>query len=451
MEGNENKDNNVPSSKDKLLLKVCFCFFGIATLLFFNAVLINIDYFNKYQNTFFSTPSVIYPFLNFILNIVFQCYLICTKIKLSYKSLLLFTFVFQFCSVIIVPIIAICLKAHGRVSFILTGIIVFIQGLICAICTFASLGLVSLFATEYIVALSIGQSIAGLTMNIFKFIVLLVFPNNSERNETLGLIVFFIISALIMVMCVILLRALFKNEYFLSVLNNSNNDVSSSSTITTSVKSENKLSDSDNDNTDDNAMRNVDIDKLEVDLINNNKNEGAFAAFVYLFKQIKDINILIFILYTITFTIYPGACLIPDLFKMNAKYVAWKTNIILTSFNTFDTIGREIVKYMTPKKLTYYILTYVRFIFLILVPLAVYLNQNNHDILTNIILIFNVPMIAFTSGVATSLGFALAPLNVDNNLKSKAGGSVAFFNILGIFCGSCLAFAMEQINNYIQS
>jgi hypothetical protein len=136
---------------------------------------------------------------------------------------------------------------------------------------------------------------------------------------------------------------------------------------------------------------------------------------------------------------------------MNANYVAWKTNIILTSFNTFDTIGREIVKYMTPKKLTYYILTYIRFIFLILVPLAVYLNHNNHDILTNIILIFNVPMIAFTSGVATSLGFALAPLNVNNNLKSKAGGSVAFFNILGIFCGSCLAFVMEQINNYIQS
>ena len=54
--------------------------------------------------------------------------------------------------------------------------------------------------------------------------------------------------------------------------------------------------------------------------------------------------------------------------------------------------------------------------------------------------------------IATSLCFGLAPSLVPDEIKGRAGGSVGFFNIFGIFLGTCVAFLsmfiMNQIGEY---
>ena len=66
-----------------------------------------------------------------------------------------------------------------------------------------------------------------------------------------------------------------------------------------------------------------------------------------------------------------------------------------------------------------------------------------------IILIVNVSILALTNGAGTSLCLGIAPTLVPDELKGRAGGSVAFFNILGIFIGTCFAFLTTFIMNKI--
>ena len=63
-----------------------------------------------------------------------------------------------------------------------------------------------------------------------------------------------------------------------------------------------------------------------------------------------------------------------------------------------------------------------------------------------------VSILALTNGMATSLCFGLAPSLVPDKIKGRAGGSISFFNIFGIFLGTCVAFLtnyiMEEIGEY---
>ena len=68
---------------------------------------------------------------------------------------------------------------------------------------------------------------------------------------------------------------------------------------------------------------------------------------------------------------------------------------------------------------------------------------------TSICLIINVSILAITNGIATSLCFGLAPSLVPDEIKGRAGGSVGFFNIFGIFLGTCVAFLSMFIMNKI--
>ena len=65
--------------------------------------------------------------------------------------------------------------------------------------------------------------------------------------------------------------------------------------------------------------------------------------------------------------------------------------------------------------------------------------------LSSIFLIINVGLLAVTNGIGTSLCFGLAPSLVEDKLKGRAGGSVGFFNIFGIFLGTCIAFGTKAI------
>ena len=70
----EEKSNGPPS---KFINKVMFIFFGIASLLGWNALLTKLDFFNYFLSDI--KPFRSFAFLNFILDITFQFLLIWKK------------------------------------------------------------------------------------------------------------------------------------------------------------------------------------------------------------------------------------------------------------------------------------------------------------------------------------------------------------------------------------
>ena len=114
-------------------------------------------------------------------------------------------------------------------------------------------------------------------------------------------------------------------------------------------------------------------------------------SFLFLIKQLMDINILIFLAYVVTFTVFPGACLQPALFGLNDH---WKPNTVVTIFNIFDTLGRKCVSFFKPRKWMLWIATLIRFVFLFSIPYDDYLDHKGYAQASSILLIGNVVFIA---------------------------------------------------------
>ena len=53
--------------------------------------------------------------------------------------------------------------------------------------------------------------------------------------------------------------------------------------------------------------------------------------------------------------------------------------------------------------------------------------------------------LGITNGIGTSLILGFAPTLVPDELKGKAGSSISFFLITGIFIGTCCNFLMNYI------
>ena len=99
-----------------------------------------------------------------------------------------------------------------------------------------------------------------------------------------------------------------------------------------------------------------------------------------------------------------------------------------------------------------YITTILRSILIVLIPLNYFIEVANMNIIiVSVFLTFNSVFLGVTNGICTSLSYALAPRMVEDKLKGKSGASVSFFNILGIFIGTCLAFGMIEVINLISA
>jgi hypothetical protein len=58
---------------------------------------------------------------------------------------------------------------------------------------------------------------------------------------------------------------------------------------------------------------------------------------------------------------------------------------------------------------------------------------------TSILAVLNLSLVAFSNGYITSIAFTLGTERVEGAVKGKAGSSISFFSIVGIFCGTIFA------------
>ena len=433
-ETNEVTFKDLKYKKEKRFVKLAFLIFGIGGLLTWNAILSDLDFFNYYLPAAPIKPDVIYPFMNFALNILFQFVLICNKKILSYKIQLLFTIIISMITLILLPLSVILFDQKLR--FYLSCGVVLLQGFINAVCLSSFFGLVSYFPVENIVMLSTGQGVAGILMNVIKYITLVSLTGFEEKDQNIiGTLIFFSISAVIMFICFIFVLLAYKNKYFIDVLRSTDeNPEKQRTTVSDEIADVSALV------SDSSASERTAPKKFI--------KQGEEGSFCNLIKSLIDINILIFVMYTVTFTVYPSACLTPALFNLPMN---WKPNTVITIFNVVDTLGRNMLNCIKPRKGLLYTLTMVRILLIATLPLNVYLDTHGYNSLyCSLFLVFNVVFLAITNGLCTSLAFAIAPTMVEDNMKGKAGSSVGFFNIVGIFTGTCTAFGMNALLQKIQ-
>ena len=292
-----------------------------------------------------------------------------------------------------------------------------------------------------IIYLSTGQGLSGILMNIISFIVIsCVNTGNKDEDAKLSAIIFFAISGLILLITLITLLLSYKTEYFKYYLGNAEdfnnskienieNEVDNFRITTNSTLSENN--------------EEIITKKEEIE----SKNKKAEITFKELFKQLYEIDLLSCYLYIITFSLFPGVAISQRLFK-TGKY---RQITIITINNIFGTFGRYIISCFKFTKNLAYIIICGRSIIVLTLILNFYFDMKlgMGPILSSICLILNVVILATTNGMGTTLCMGLAPTMVCDEMKGRAGSSVSFFNILGIFLGALVAFLSKYIINQI--
>ena len=426
------KEKEAPEGGFKM--EICFVIFGVGSLLAWNAILSDISFFINYQGDY--DPSTSFSFCNFALNIVFQLIMIWKKQLLSYKVQLTIGIIASIISLLALPFVVISFEKNSLTGFILTAAIILFQGLVNAFCSSGFFGLASFFPKEMIISLSTGQGVSGILMNIIGYIVIAaVNTGNKDDDEQLGAIIYFSISGLILLITLVTLLFAFRTDYFRYYLGKTKDFNKIDSTI--------ESLDNQGITTRSTAGQNNDDVLIE----KNEPEKKEEITFKQLFKKLYEIDLLSCYIYIITFALFPSVSISQRLFKTGR----YRAITIITIYNIGDTIGRSISSGFKFTKLLAYIVIVGRSILVPTLILNFYFDMKlgMNENVSSILLIVNVVLLSVTNGIATTICLGLAPTMVPGSMKGRAGSSISFFNILGIFLGTVVAFGTKFIINEI--
>lgn len=413
-------------NKQKKEVETSFLLLGLGSLLPWNAILSQLDFFMFYQKD--HHPEIVFGNINFCINLTLQFILLTTKRRFSYKTLFYFSLCGYMFSLIFLPISAIYFPPN--LGFKISCAIIFINGFSNAVISSSMFGLVSFFSIENVIAVGTGQGISGILMTLIRYAILLFIDEKKGLN--IGAYLFFGISAFIILFVLRQIMVVYKNPLFISVLEQIGEIKGESG----QEKGEAKLIEE----------KNIELKDIGEEQKKEKKTKEE-KGLLFLIMKILDINIMVILCYTISIGLFPGACIRPNLFGLSP---GWKINTIIFLYNLFDTIGRKLVGYIKkPAKWQLTTTTVLRFIFLCTFPFVVYLEKYNKltSGLIGVLSVLNTSIMALTNGVANNLCFSLAPEQVEGELKAKAGSSVSLCLAFGLFLGSFLANVMDKINN----
>lgn len=355
-----------------------------------------------------------------------------------------------------------------KVGFGLMCVSILLTGCASAITQSCFYGIMAFFPVANIILFSAGSAVCGILMNVIRYILLASIKGDDEKNnQIVGAWIFFSISALVMLITLIFVLVTYRVEYFIYLLQNT--DEVTADMLKLIHREENKATENIVPNTERETNHNqpdvisvntpseednVETPKKDSHVVisstkeedsKTEENPNTIKSFLEIVKDTLSIDILLCVTYIVTFTVFPGTCLKPRFFSLKN---GWASTTVMLIFNIFDTIGRQILSFFKPRKSILYVVALSRIILVITLPLNVFSDRSEKfgDRTGNgIFLVINMILLSFTNGLASSLAFALAPEQVENEKKGRASKCVGFFNIFGIFLGTCLAFAMDAI------
>ena len=431
------------SPKIKFGIQLIFIFYGVASLLGWNALLTKLDFFIFFLEGM--KPSMSFSFLNFVLNIFFQFLLIIKKDLFPLKLQLIGGIVGSIFFLISIPVSTMLLPKDSVINYIITGGLVVLMGFINALASGGFFNFVSHFPGELIVAFSAGQGFSGIAMNVLEYLCLIFIGGQEEKLIVIRAWIFFGVSSLILIICLILVLVNYNSEFtkfYLSKI--TNNDIPEGSLVDrdTLISEEEQGIVSDQENSKDNTKDKEESNEEKTNDSNNNKT-NVCSSFMTIFKKIWDLNIIMIYIYIVTFALFPNASITQNLFNLQE----YNSNTIIIIYNIFDTVGRYLVRVLPKTKLFNNIVCLGRSVLLFTLLFNFYMQEKMKVELTitSSLLILNVALLSLTNGIGTTLCFSIAPNVVEDEWKGLAGTSLSFFLIVGIFLGSCVNFGVDAI------
>ena len=436
--------------KSKCIDKVIFTFFGIASLLGWNALLTELDFFYYFLSDI--NPFKSFSFMNYVLNITFQFLLLYKKDIFSLFTELMIGIIGSIFFLIALPLSAMLLGVNTMANKVISSLLVVLMGFTNACASGGFFGYAGCFPLEMIVSFTAGQGISGIGLNILQFIVIASVKIEDEKKQFIvrGWI-FFGFSILILIVCLILLLYSYKDEYCKYYLNKGR---SPGGVI---EKSEAKLlksmiGDDDTSNNTNESGKNQQIETLDNDYKRERENDinmvKVVPSFAYVFKKIWDIEVMACFCYVVTFILFPNACIKQKVFNIGE----YNSVTIIAIYNALDTVGRYIVNCLPQnKKLDFGILIgRIVLIFTIIFNYYCQVKLGTSLTTTSILIIIYSALLGVTNGIGAALTFGLASKNAEDEIKEQVGNSIGFFCILGIFIGSVLAFGSGAIIEAIE-
>lgn len=447
MQNNINDNNN--NSDGGIIITIIFYIFGIGTLIGTNGMLNQLNFVEFFQKR-------INPFLTIVLldnfsNIPLQLIELLKKKLFNIKKQLFYSLIILFVLLIAFPLVVFLLK-NNIIGNVLTLLIAIIIGVTSSSLKCGFYALDSYFPLKNIVSFSTGQGISGILMALVGlFIRYVVNTGNEEKDLKNGAFIFFGFSLFLTIIVFVSLFYIYKSKYGKyhlsktkeleietndkkeSIKETENNEhIESNNNIIHLKKNINSENHRINENT-----------KIKENNNNNKENIKKEISFIELFKLLKEINILIFYNYIITYGLYPYGCKAQELFKTGE----YRVNIIILLYSCCNTIGRYLMKFFIPTKKKSYIIILLRtiFFFTIIFNHYLYFSLHINYKITSTLLVVNIVLFGISNGFATSLSMGLAPTLLNDEIKGKAGASVSFSLTVGSAVGSCIAFGVEKI------
>lgn len=431
--------------KSKCIDKAIFTFFGIASLLGWNALLTELDFFDFFLNDI--DPKQSFSFMNYVLNIAFQFILLYKKNIFSLFTELMIGIIGSIFFLIALPLSAMLLGINTMANKVISSLLVVLMGFTNACASGGFFGYTGYFPLEMIVSFTAGQGISGIGLNILQFIVIASVKISDKKKEFIvrGWI-FFGFSILILIICLVFLLYSYKDEYCKYYLNKGSNP------DRVNEKSEAKLlksmtGDDDNSNSINDTEKNQQIETLENDYKRERENDinmvKIVPSFCYVFKKMWDLEVMVCFCYVVTFILFPKACVVQKVFDIGD----YNSVTVIAIYNGFDTLGRYIVNCLPQnKKLDFGILIgRIVLIFTIIFNYYCEKKLSTSLAITSILIIIYAALLGVTNGIGAALTFGLASKKAEDEIKEQVGNSIGFFCILGIFLGSVLAFGSGAI------
>lgn len=227
--------------------------------------------------------------MNFVLNFVFQLYLVIFGNPFKYYYQMLISIILCIITLACLPVVA--AYVEGFPGFLLSCILITLQGFANAVFQCNMFGIAGYLPIKFVIGVSYGNGIAGLGTNVLKYITLAIFGSSNDIDTLRkGTFVFYGISVLVLVIGLILYMTMFKDPWFINELTNGG-AVEFTKEEVEEIRSKYEFEET----------------KPFIEEKDRKKDDrSTFEVFKVLMKQLFYPNVFIFFNYFITFSLFPG-------------------------------------------------------------------------------------------------------------------------------------------------
>ena len=407
--------NMEPPGESKMVYG-CMFMNGVGVLVAWNAILTALDWFNKIFPGL--NPSFIFTILNFAPSVIFQPLTVKYGRNFGFNTRIVSNYIALAILLILTPIFSATLPTTA--GFAVMCIISVLMGATNAIGQTTVFGLGGMLPGKYTNAIMAGNGMAGVGLNVIRIICLASFPL-TDTGLFLSSLIYFIVAAVVLLICCYCQMWLMRNPFVQYYLQKANNpDMVSAE----DEKGQELIADHDGIQTlpDDNKPTTKDL-----------------------IKGVWQWCFLVWLCYFITFAVFPGVVTATN---VDGLQYDWYSVLILTTFNLFDFIGRNLPNVIFPKPIVIWVMVFMRFFFWFsCIAIASDVNTVSPSWLWHGTwwIFINQAFFALSNGFTSTMCMIYGPSGVAAEQKDQAGYISATFLVWGIFSGSLMAIAFEGV------